>query len=65
MKETQVPSIGLEDYLEKEMATNSSILAWEIPCTEESWGCKSWTQLLTKPPPPYMNIYIHIYKIQY
>ena len=45
IKETQVPSLGLEDHLEKEMATHSSILAWEIPCTEESWGHKGWTQL--------------------
>ena len=30
MQETQVQSLGLEDPLEKEMATNSSILAWRI-----------------------------------
>ena len=36
MRETQVPSLGREDSLEKEMATHSSILAWEIPRTEES-----------------------------
>ena len=30
-----VPSLGLEDPLEKEMATPSNILAWEIPWTEE------------------------------
>ena len=35
MKETRVPSLGQEDPLEKEMATHSSILAWEIPWTEE------------------------------
>ena len=35
MKETQVRSLGLEDPLEKEMATHSSILAWKIPWTEE------------------------------
>ena len=29
---------GLEDPLEKEMATHSSILAWEIPWTEEPGG---------------------------
>ena len=29
--ETQVQSLGLEDPLEEEMATHSSILAWEIP----------------------------------
>ena len=35
MHETQVGSLGLEDPLGKEMATHSSILAWEIPWTEE------------------------------
>ena len=30
--------LGLEDPLEKEMATHSSILAWEIPWTEETAG---------------------------
>ena len=35
-QETRVQSIGQEDALEKEMATHSSILAWEIPRTEES-----------------------------
>ena len=33
-QETQVWSLGLEDPLEKEMATHSTILAWEIPQTE-------------------------------
>ena len=31
MQETQVPSLDQENPLEKEMATDSSILAWEIP----------------------------------
>ena len=35
MQETWVRSLGQEDPLEKEMATHSSILAWEIPWTEE------------------------------
>ena len=35
MQETWVRSLGLEDPLEKEMATHSSILAWRIPWTEE------------------------------
>ena len=35
MLETRVQPLGLEDPLEKEMATNSSILAWKIPWTEE------------------------------
>ena len=41
MQETQemwVPSLGWEDPLEKEIATHSSILAWEIPWTEEPGG---------------------------
>ena len=40
-KETQVQSVGWEDPLEKEMATHSSILAWEISKTEESGGLQS------------------------
>ena len=39
--ETWVPSLGGEDLLEKEMATHSSILAWEIPRTEEPGGLHS------------------------
>ena len=35
MQETCVLSLGWEDPLEKEMTTNSSILAWRIPLTEE------------------------------
>ena len=35
MQEIQVRSLGLEDPLEKEMATHFSILAWEIAWTEE------------------------------
>ena len=38
MQETQVQSLGWEDPLEKEMATHSSILALEIPGTEETGG---------------------------
>ena len=35
MQETWVQCLGLEDALEKGMATHSSILAWRIPWTEE------------------------------
>ena len=35
MQERCVQSMGWEDPLEKEMVTQSSILAWEIPLTEE------------------------------
>ena len=37
LQETQVLSLGREDSLEKEMATHSSILAWEIPCLKNPW----------------------------
>ena len=37
----QVPSLSWEDPLEKEMATHSSILAQEIPWTEEPGGLQS------------------------
>ena len=49
MQEMWVPSLGGEDTLEKEMATHSSILAWEIPQLVEPGGLqsmgsqKSWT----------------------
>ena len=52
MWETWVLSLGWEDPLEKEIATHSSILAWEIPWTEEPGGLQSmgsqkdWTQLI-------------------
>ena len=35
MQEAQIQSLGQENLLEKEMATHSSILAWEISWTEE------------------------------
>ena len=41
MQETWVRSLGWEDPLEKEIATHSSILAWEIPWTEELGGLQS------------------------
>ena len=40
-QETQVRSLGQEDPLEKEMVIHSSILAWEIPWTEEHGGLQS------------------------
>ena len=60
MQETWIQSLGRKDLLEKEMATHSSILAWEIPLTKKSGGLQSMgTQrvghnLVTKQ---------HIYKI--
>ena len=56
-KETCISSLGWEDPLEKEMATHSSILAWEIPWIEESGRLQSVGSqrvrhnLVTKQPP--------------
>ena len=41
VQETQVRSLGQEDPLEKEMATDPSILAWRTPWTEEPGGLQS------------------------
>ena len=41
MLDTQVRSLGWEDPLEKEMATHSSALAWEVPRMEEPGGLQS------------------------
>ena len=38
MQETQIHSPGREDPLKKEAAIDSSILAWTIPCIEETGG---------------------------
>ena len=61
MQETRVPSLGWEGPLEEEMATHSSILAWEIQCTEEPSGLQFMGlqrvrhDLATKPPPWILN----------
>ena len=51
MQETQVQSLGEEDPLEKGTATHSSILALEIPWTEEPGGLQSmaWPQRVPYP----------------
>ena len=41
MQEARAQSLGREDPLEREMATHSSILTWEIPWTEDSGGLQS------------------------
>ena len=50
MQEMRIQSLGGEDPLEKEEATHSNILAWEVPWKEEpcelqSMGSQSQTQL--------------------
>ena len=42
VQETWVRSLGWEDPLEKEMTTQSRILAWAIPRTEEGGGLQPW-----------------------
>ena len=37
MQKTWVQSLGWEDPLEEDMATHSSILAWEIPMDRRAW----------------------------
>ena len=45
MRETLVQSLGQEDPLGKGMGNHSSILAWEIPWSEEPGGLQSvWSQ---------------------
>ena len=56
MQETDVQFLGLEDPLEKKMATHSSIRAWRIPWTEESgrsqsMGLQESDTTVTEPPP--------------
>ena len=41
MWETPVQSLGQQDPLEEDMATNSNIFAWSIPWTEEPGGLQS------------------------
>ena len=48
MQETQVPSLGWEDPLEKGLATRPCILAWRIPQTEEPGGLWSMVHKVTK-----------------
>ena len=43
-QEIWVSYLGQEDLLEKEMATYSTILVWEIPWTEETGGYSPWGQ---------------------
>ena len=42
MQETWVKFLGWEDPLEKEMATHSTVLAWDVPWTEKLDGLSPW-----------------------
>ena len=69
-KETQVRSLGQEDALEEKMATNSCILVWKIPRTEEPGGLQSKglqrvRQDLAHNTPMYTHIYIYTHTCIY
>ena len=64
MLETWVPSLGWEDPLEKEMATHSSILAWEIPYKGALWDtvhgvARVGHELVTKQQSPEFYLYLY------
>ena len=65
MQEKRVRSLGPEDSLKKEMATHSSILAWEMPYSGAQWGYSPWghkrvrRDLATK---QQLNEYIYVYR---
>ena len=62
MQKTQVQSLGQEDHLEKEMATHSSILDWEIPCLAKAHGGAQWATVhgFTKSQTP-LSTHTHAY----
>ena len=51
-QETQVRTLGQEDPLEKEVASYSSVLAWEIPWTEEPGRLQSVHRVAKSRTPP-------------
>ena len=69
--ETRINSLGQQDPWEKEMTTHSSILAWEMPWTEEPgrlyspWGHRVRHDLVTEQQrhnPPYQLMYLPLFK---
>ena len=60
IQDTQVRSLGQEDPLEKEMATHPSILAWEIPWTEEPHGLQSMGSRRVRHDLATKNKYLHM-----
>ena len=55
-----IQSLGQEDPLEKEMATHPSILAWEIPWTEEPHGLQSMGSRRVRHDLATKNKYLHM-----
>ena len=60
MQETRVQSLGLEDPLEKELATHSSILAWKIPWTEKPDGLQSMESQRVRYTKQLTHTYLHV-----
>ena len=61
MQETQVQSLIQEDPLEKEIATHSSIPAWEIPWTKKPGGLQSmWSQRIRHELATWQEQYVYI-----
>ena len=61
MQETQDRSLGQEDPLKKGMSNYSSILAWEIPWTEEPGGLQSMGLQRLTMPTPVQSVYVRVY----
>ena len=59
MWETEVPSLGGEDLLEKEMSTQSTLLARKIPWTEEPGGLQSTGSQRATSPSNFMTEQLH------
>lgn len=55
MQETSVRLLGWEDPLKNEMATNTSILAWKVPQTEDPGGLQSMGSQELRPAQPLNN----------
>ena len=61
MQEMQIWSLGLEEPLEEEMATHSSILTWKIPWIKEPGGVAESQTGLSNWAPHKRSIYLSIY----
>ena len=64
-KETQVQSLGGEDPLEEGTATQSSILAWRIPQTEEgAWGATVYGVAKSQIRLKWLSMHARIWSVQ-
>ena len=61
-QETQVQSLGWEDPLEEEMATHSSILAWENPVNRGAWWATVHEVTTAAAEHAHTHVYTYMYK---